>query len=154
MSQTGLINGIYTQAADGSANGELIRVSQQKAVGSRYYIGNIDATTIAATKVFTTDNNGLNFYYQFSRIILESSSGVVLNSFVYSLGSNASSYNNIVSNPGLSVLTTAGSFANQFPGGGIQIASIAPNTDIYINLTGAVTATTFRIGVEIFGDYK
>lgn len=79
---------------------------------------------------------------------LVSVSGLVTASTV-SLGSNSATYNNIMAATLLTNLTTALDIRNITLNTGL--VTLAANTDVYLNVTGVATATTFNFNVYLLG---
>lgn len=113
---------------------------------------NIDAKSIAATLIFTTKDSAERFYPLFVLIKVSSASSISLVP-VASLGTNASSYNNIVTAITFTGLTSLNSMIKNDLGTSM-ISSVPPNTDIYMNITNGATATTMLIDVTLIGYYQ
>lgn len=145
----GSINGIFVQPNDANSNGEVVRWEQMGS--TRYYKGSVDGTAVAATKIFTTNNQGQSFFPQFIRIITESANTVTIPAII-TVGTNGASYNNILTTTTLTSLITTNLFIN-LPLS-LAIALIPANTDVYVNVTTGATAVGLTIGVQVFGDYK
>ena len=148
---TGCFNGIYQQDSDASNNAQTVRFSQLKYIGKRYYIDGINAKNVGTTKIFTTPNEGLNFYPLFARIFVEDAQTVIVAPII-TIGTNSSTYDNILASFTLTELTVTNNFLNLIIDNAITFVS--PNTDVFFRIGVAATATTLILAAEIYGDYR
>jgi len=115
-------------------------------------IANINGKSTGLTKIYTLENTGLTFYPITVVFRAVSVSGVVT-APTMAVGSNASSYNNIVASSLLSnVLATLGA-----GGGAPQTANFSPalagGTEIYANVSIGAIASNYTFQIEIIGFY-
>lgn len=112
----------------------------------------IDAKATGATTIFTTDNGTERFYPLFAIIESTAASGVLSVALV-SIGTNSTSFNDI-----LPITTLTGiSAANKMISLPLSVAaatSVAPNTAIKINVTTGATGTSQNIKATIVGYYE
>lgn len=110
---------------------------------------NVNGKTTGATVVFTTlDSTKLFFPYRI-RIYLTNPSGVVTPPTI-SVGTNASSYNNMLAATALTGLTTSGTYLD-FPIIS-PVTALAAGVDVNVNVTVGANATTYGFRVAVYGD--
>lgn len=119
---------------------------------SQQILTGINLKTTGATKIFTTPNNGLRFYPDKVTFEITAATAITV-AGAASVGTNASTYNNILS---ISTLTGAAAVNNilSFALDLVVTNSVAPNTDIYVNITLGITATSATGSVTILGHYR
>lgn len=111
----------------------------------------INAKTVAATKLGTTENGTQTFYPLWLTVYLASATLATIIG-VASVGTNATNYNNVMTAVTMTGLTTVGKLImSSLTAVG---SSVAANTDIYFNLTTGFTATAATIDVELWGYYR
>lgn len=116
-------------------------------------ISGVDAVAAANTVIGTTLNNGLRFYPMFVEIKSDTQSGTISVVPIVSIGTNSTSFNNIVA----AITTTGLTAANLvFPFPLVAIASsVAANTAITLKFTTPASGVTpvLTISVLLFGVY-
>lgn len=112
----------------------------------------INAKNTGTTTIYTTENGTRNFYPSRIRFICTAGTLITIVPTI-SIGTNASSYNNILAATSLTGLTSA-SNSISYNVDALVIPVIAANTAIIANVTVGSTATTMTIEVHIFGDYE
>jgi hypothetical protein len=116
-----------------------------------FYSGSIDAKTTGATKIATTENGSQRFIPKTVIIELTAATAVTVVATL-SVGTNSATYNNILAATALTGLSALNNIVMiHLPA--TAISSIAPNTDIYVNVTIGATATTANIRVDVDGYY-
>lgn len=111
----------------------------------------LDAKTVAATQIGTTENGGQSFYPMFGVVAMSAANTITLAGAI-SIGTNATSYNNIVPITTTTGLTTAGTMLNINMA--TAISKIAVNTGIFVNVTTGITGTSGTIDIHLFGFYQ
>lgn len=111
----------------------------------------INAKNTGAILIGTTENGTQKFHPMYAVMVC---SGGTLITIVPSLsiGTNASSYNNIVSAISLVNMTAAGNMTQ--PSLSASLGNIAANTNVYANITIGATATTCLVDIHLFGFYN
>lgn len=111
----------------------------------------IDAKTSGAVKIGTTENGTERFHPLFAICMVSSASGISLVPSL-SVGTNGSSYNDIVTATAMTGLTAV----NMMLRSDIvtATATVGPNTDIYVNITVGATATAMKVIIHLFGYYQ
>jgi hypothetical protein len=112
----------------------------------------VDAKTVAATQIITTDNGGQRFVPVM--VMFEIASATLLTvTCTLSVGTNATSYNDIL---GTTVLTglTAVNKVLSVNLATTAVSSVAVNTAIFVNITTGVTATAATMDVHLLGFYQ
>lgn len=110
----------------------------------------IDAKTTGATKMGTTENGTERFHPIFA-VINVSAANTIAVVPTLSVGTNGASYNNILvaaAMTGLSALHTL--LKSDIVG---ATGNVAPNTEIYVNISVGATATAMSLDVHLFGYY-
>jgi hypothetical protein len=111
----------------------------------------IDLKTVASTLLFTTENAGKKFIPTRANFIVTAASGLTLPATV-SIGTNASSYNNILVATALTGLVAA---EKVLPTPlTTAIDRVAANTGIYANVSIAATGISGTLAVDIEGYYE
>lgn len=110
----------------------------------------IDFKTTGATTIFTTENGTERFHplYVCAELTAATSVSVVP---TISVGTNASSYNNILTATALTNFTAANKMQN-YPIS-VLVDSVAANTAILVNVSIGATATTCTGKVAVIGYY-
>lgn len=109
--------------------------------GSSAFPEQANGTVAAATKLMTTRAATVVSYIV---VYVEAVSGYVSPATI-SIGSNASTYNNIMTATSLVGLDTVGESYIYFLPSATVFASTAAASDIYVNVTVAATATTYTL---------
>ena len=111
----------------------------------------INAKTTGATLIATTENGTRSFYP--TAVIIESTAATSITlPLLASVGTNATSYNNIMGTTTATGLTSTG---NHFPTNLAAVTSVVPsNTGIYFNITTAATGTSQTVNVHVIGFYR
>lgn len=118
-----------------------------------YAVGNIDGKTTGATTVYTTSNPGSTRFYPIMIVVsLTGASGVTV-PCTLSVGTNSSTYNNLLTATALTGVTT-GSATQEFILNSAVLSSIGDAVDIKVNVTVGATATTYLIKVMVIGYYN
>lgn len=114
-----------------------------------YVVTGIDLKTTGATTIFTTDSGGDRFHPLFTIIEVTAQSGLAVGS-TYSIGTNASSYNNILAS------AVSGITSNKMLPTAMSALtdSIAPETAVKINISVAATGTSGSCSVSVIGFYR
>lgn len=122
-------------------NNNIIRISKTGIV----------ATGIGDYLIDTTENGTQKFYPLFATFSITAANGIVIVP-TFSIGTNASTYNNIIPASLLTGLTTIDKMTK------IDISSatgiIPANTGIYARVSVPATATNCTVDVHLFGYYK
>lgn len=113
-----------------------------------YIVGNIDTTSTGPTLLGTIPPTDLNYYPLYVRIFVMSASGVITPA-IASVGTNASSYNNILALTTLTGLLGVGDCFNVILPGVLN--AVPSGTSIYLNIGTAAIATDLTIGFAIHG---
>lgn len=112
--------------------------------------GSITGTSSGSTVIGTTENGTERFYPIFALMELTNMSGLISVATI-SLGTNSSTYDNIIPATVLTNLNAVNKFLK------LDItsatASVAANTAIRINISGVAVATTYTLKVTIIGYY-
>ncbi len=111
----------------------------------------VDGVTPGATLIGTTLNNGKRFYPIYALInVATADTPIAVGSL--SIGTNSTSYNNILAITALTGLATVNTMLKlDFIG---AMSSTAPNTGIYLKVTTGFTATSLTFDLVIFGFYR
>ena len=109
----------------------------------------INLKNTGATLVFTTQDKTKLFFPYKIRIYCNAASGV-LTPPTLSIGSNASSYNNILGTVEVLGLVAAQTFIDYEPT--FPIAPISSDVGIFVNVTVGATGTTLNARVALYGD--
>lgn len=115
-----------------------------------YTLEGVDGTSLASTPIFTTEN-GRRFRVLSTIFELTNTSGFV-SVATCSIGTNAVTYNNILAVTALTAVSTANA--------GLQqniltvVDSIAPSTEVRVNISVAAVATTYFLKVTLIGYYQ
>lgn len=112
---------------------------------------NINAKTVAATSLGTTENAGRRFYPIYLTFVVRTSSNFTVEP-TFSVGTNSTSYDDIKTSTNLEPMPDANFFVRYDPD--VVVSSVAPNTAIYLNITTGATATTYQIDVSLYGYYQ
>jgi hypothetical protein len=117
-------------------------------------INAISTLTAVATKIATTDNATVkNFYPTQAFIECVSSAGSIVTVAIASIGTNATSYNNIIPATAMAGLTTLGVHSPLRTTGAMYV--VPPGTDIYFNIAAVpVGATAQTVNVYLEGFYR
>lgn len=115
----------------------------------------INAAATGSTQIGTTDNGTERFYPTMVVFHIATIGGTVTIPITASIGTNASSYTNILA----ATLQTALTSQNVMGVNGMVLgtpASIPPNTAIYVNITIALggIAPTGTVDVDLIGYYR
>lgn len=111
----------------------------------------MNGKTTGATLMGTTENGPLTFIPMFASIHCTNGTAITITPTL-SIGTNSTSFNNIVPATLLSVLSAAGVFTN--PTLAASGAAVPANTSISVNITIGAVATTMTIDIHLFGYYK
>ena len=130
---------------------DIILYSQLKGSHFKAIVKNIDAKVTGSTLIFTTDGGSKRFHPSSVRVLVSAANTVTLVPIV-SVGTNATSYNDLLGATTLTGMTGVNNMQNYLLT--LLINSVAVSTGIYINVSTAATATTCNIDVAIFGDYE
>jgi hypothetical protein len=118
-------------------------------------IGAIATTTAAATRIATTDNAVVkNFYPTEGFIECVTSSGTIVTAATISIGTNATTYDNIISSTTMISLGAAG-FSMPLRTSG-AMAVVAPGSDIYFRVSAVPIGTSVvqTVNIYLLGFYK
>lgn len=115
-----------------------------------FKVSSINAKASGTTLVCTTENGNEDFHPLFVVFKLTSGAGIIVVPII-SIGTNASSYNNIVSLTALTGLTSTGTMlpANF----GSVVSAIPPNTQIFANISTIAVGTTAVLEIHVIGYY-
>lgn len=111
----------------------------------------IDAKTAASTKIGTTENGTQRFYPIYLVVTCTAATSISVVPTL-SIGTNSSSYNNIVTATSMAGITSANTFLTTFVIA--ALGSVAASTDIYTNISLGATATAMTIKIDLFGLYS
>lgn len=111
----------------------------------------VNAGATGSTLLGTTSNNGLSFHPSSLRVKVAAASGVIGAASI-SIGTNATAYDDIMSITALTGLTVAGKFL-VLPVALTAQSAIAPNTQVYVKVTTAITGTSETLDIKLIGDY-
>lgn len=112
-----------------------------------YTVTGIDAKTVAATTLFTTDG-GARFHPLFIVVEVTAATALTIGGTA-SIGTNAATYTNV-----LAALTTGTTVNSMLPNALSALTdSIAPGTAVKFNLTVAATGTSGVLSVVVVGFY-
>jgi len=125
---------------------DAIEISQ-----SRFRTGTIDATATGATTIFTTDPESRSRKFIVTRAVIRL---VNVNTLtippIISIGTNSSTYNNIIAATTLTSALTD----TQFQGTILAAAPVvASGTAIKVNVSTGATATACTFAVDLWGYY-
>ncbi len=123
---------------------------------TRYIIPNIDATQDLDQVLFTTLNNGKDFYVSDIFAIVTNFTGPETTIQVFTVGSNGSTYDNLTPNGGISLQATqVGQVQEYVTVDPFYATVIAPNTPVKIKTaTGNVSDASVReIKLVVIGCY-
>lgn len=112
--------------------------------------GPFNSRSTGAVLIGYTENNGKSFYPNLVRIVSLSATLITVNATI-SFGTNASSYNNILTATLLVNLASINKYVNLFVTSAISI--IPPNTPIYMNISIGAIGTEQSYRIDIIGDY-
>jgi hypothetical protein len=107
-------------------------------------------TATGTTLIGTTIDGTMSFFPVFA-VVKVAAANTILGVGTYSIGTNAVSYNNVIPATALTGLSTLNAYTKFDVTG--AIGAILPNTDIYLNITVAYTATGATLEVNLFGYY-
>jgi len=111
----------------------------------------VDAKVLADTLITITENGTQKFHPLF--VIFKVSSGSVITLVpTISIGTNSTSYDNIIPATLLTGLISVDKYIKADIIGVID--AVSANTSIYCKVTGIATATTMVVDVHIFGYYN
>lgn len=110
---------------------------------------NVNLKNTGATLLFTQPNTQSSYFPFRIRVFSGNVSGIT-GAPTISIGTNASSYNNILAATALTGLTTAGTYIDYAPT--YPLAPIAFNTSVFVNVTIGATGTTFGARIAIYMD--
>lgn len=140
MSLFGSINSLTPILTASQAAANLTRISTSSP---------INGMVSAASLIDTTENNARRFYPLLVICQAANVSGLVSVATV-NIGTNAATYNDIAT----IVLTGVNATNKYLPVSmAAALSSVAPNTGIYVNVTGIAVATTYTLNVHILGFY-
>lgn len=125
------------------------RYEQKNANLVSYSITGIDLKATGATTIFTTDSGGDRFHPLFTLIEVTAQSGLAIGS-TYSIGTNASSYNDILTS------AVSGITSNKMLPTAMSALtdSVAPGTAVKINISVAATGTSGTCSASVIGFYR
>mgnify|MGYP001562302960 CR=1 FL=1 len=118
---------------------------------TRFSKTNISAPSTGATLIGTTEN-GTQKFYTLHILVSVRTANTILAVATCSIGTNGATYNNILPATALTGLTAA----NMYLRSEILTAtgSVNANTEIYVNITVAATATAKQIDLHLLGYYE
>ncbi len=111
----------------------------------------INGKTTGAIKIGTTENGTQRFHALFV-VVKTTSVSLFISAGSLSVGTNSASYNNVLPITLLTGMNTVNMVLKTDMVGAVN--DIAPNTDIYVNITTGFLATTAIIEVTVFGYYQ
>lgn len=111
--------------------------------------GGINAKTVASTVIDTTED-GTRRFVPVMVTVESTASNTVTGGIIASVGTNSATYNNILASKTFDPFTTNQLDCVQCSG---LLSSVAPNTDIRINITTGATGTSETMRVDIIGYY-
>ena len=109
----------------------------------------VNVKNTGSTLIGTTENGSSRFYPLFAIIEIATASIITVVGAA-SIGTNSSSYNNILAITTLTGLTAVNNILN-LNLAGVVSTSVAPNTDIYLKVTTGFIATTATADVHLLG---
>jgi hypothetical protein len=111
----------------------------------------VSATAIAATQIGTTENGTQSFHPLYVVFVMNAASSLTI-AGAASVGTNSSTYNNVIAITTLTGLTTIG---QMLPVPIVTaIGKIAANTAIFVNVTTGATGTSGTIDIHVIGFYQ
>jgi len=119
---------------------------------SKISVSGVNGKTQAATLIGTTENQGRRFYPLFIMVEVTAANTIAV-AATASVGTNASSYNNVLTASALTGLTSANASLAFVPTL-TAIASVSPGTGIFLNVTTGATATTCTLKASVLGYYE
>ena len=111
----------------------------------------INAKNTGATLLGTTENGTQNFVPVFCILHCTGVSGLVT-AASYSVGTNASSYNNFIAATATASIAGQNLIQNNPATAGAIV--VPPNTPIYVNVPVAMVGTSMTFDIHLFGFYK
>jgi hypothetical protein len=111
----------------------------------------IDGKTTGATLITTTEN-GVRRFYATAVLFELTAVAVLIGVCTASVGTNGATYNNLLAATALTGVSVVNNML-RLPIGAVAVSSVAPNTDVYINITIGATATTYTIRAVVEGFY-
>ena len=130
---------------------DIMLYTQLKGTFFKAITKNIDAKVAAATLIYTTDGGSKRFHPAMIRVLVSAANTVTVVPTI-SIGTNASTYNDLLAATALTGMTNVNNMTNYNLVA--LLTSVAVNTGIYVNVSVGATATTCNIDVAIFGDYE
>lgn len=118
---------------------------------TRFPKKSMSASSTGNTSLGRTENGMERFYPKFATIEVKAVSGIVSLGSI-SIGTNSTSYDNILS----ATLMTSLNAVNKvltLDVVGVN-GSIAPNTEIFVRVSGIVNAAVYTVEVTLFGFYQ
>lgn len=113
--------------------------------GINVYVADVDGTATGATAIFTAPQG---FGISQIQIVSTGISGLLFAPTI-SVGTNSSSYNNIITLSALTLLTATGDTINTHPLNPCYIPQT--NDTIYCNVTTAALATSYNFQLVVIG---
>lgn len=147
---SGCVNGIYTQVSDADSSSQNVRYTQLAGSTIKYSVSSVNAKTTGSTKIITIPS-GLGSFYPTSVRIVATAANTVIVPAIVQVGTNSSTYNNILAATTLTALTAVNLYQN-YPLI-VALTKVDAGTDIYVNVTTGATATTLTLTVSIIGDF-
>jgi len=112
---------------------------------------NINLKNTGATLISATKSNAGNFYARVIRVVITSATAITVPATI-SIGTNSTSYNNILVATALTALTTVDTILT------IPLAAVsslvASEGEIYANVSVAALGTSISATIDIIGDYE
>ena len=108
----------------------------------------INLKNTGATLLFNSINSSSPFFPSLIRIYTNNATGIVTPPTL-SIGTNASSYNNIRAVT-LTTASASGQYVDYLPS--YPLAPLAANAEVYVNVTIAAIATTYSARFAIYGN--
>jgi len=113
-------------------------------------LSSFNGKTTGPVKVGTTAN-GTQSFYPLILVTAITSASAIITPMTLSLGTNASSYNNLIAATLMTGLTSLSQMLQTGVTG--AVGKVAPGTDVYINVTSGATATTATAEAHLIGYY-
>ena len=140
-----------TVSGNALKDNDIVLYSQLKGSLTKYIVKNVNAKNTGAILIATTDNNGKRFHPSMISVLISGANAITVPATL-SIGTNASTYNDLLASTVLTGLTGVQNMTNYNLVA--MINSVPVNTGIYLNVTAGSTATVCNIDVAIFGDYE
>lgn len=112
----------------------------------------VNGKTVASTLVGTTRNDARKFISTLAVIHATVANAITVPPTI-SIGTNGTSYNNLLAAATLTGMTSVDNYLC-FTLGGSVLSAVAANTGIYANISAGATGTSMTLDIAIFGFYK